>query len=145
ELPMRITLTVWKKQGDAVSVNRGPLTYALKIGEKWVAFGNNPEWPEWEVFPTTPWNYGLIVQQNNPQSSFEVIEHSWLPGEPFEAECAPIQLRAKAKRISGWSMVKNCADNPPPSPVASDQSVEQITLIPMGCAHLRISVFPTIK
>jgi hypothetical protein len=144
ELPMRITLSVWKKVGNSVSVNRGPLTFSLKIGEKWQPFGKNLEWPEFEVFPTTPWNYGLIVDRNKPEAAFEVIEHSWVPYQPFEAESAPILLRAKARRIPSWTLVKNCAGDVPPSPIASDQPVEPITLIPMGCAHLRISSFPTV-
>jgi hypothetical protein len=32
----------------------------------------------------------------------------------------------------------------PASPVSSDQADEEITLIPMGCARLRISVFPVL-
>jgi len=95
------------------------------------------------VFPTTSWNYGLIVDRKNPAPSFEVVEHSWLPYQPFEAESAPILLRAKGKRIPDWTLVKNSAGDVPQSPVKSDQPVEDITLIPMGCAHLRISSFPT--
>jgi len=32
----------------------------------------------------------------------------------------------------------------PQSPVKSDEPVEKIILIPMGCARLRIASFPTI-
>jgi hypothetical protein len=145
ELPMRITLSVWKKVANSVSVNRGPMTYSLKIGEKWQPFGSNPKWPEYEVLPTTPWNYGLIVDREKPEASFEVVEQTGdLPRQPFTVESAPIILRAKGKRIPAWTLVKNCAGDVPPSPIASDQPVEDITLIPMGCAHLRISSFPTI-
>jgi len=144
ELPMRITLSVWQKTANSVSVNRGPLTFSLKIGENWQRYGASDEWPEYEVFPTTPWNYGLIVDRDKPASSFEAVEHSWLPCQPWEAESAPILLRAKGRRIPSWTLVKNCAGPLPQSPVRSDQPTEDITLIPMGCAHLRISSFPTI-
>jgi len=143
-LPMRITLSVWEKIGNSVSVNRGPLTYSLKIGENWKRFGGTDDWPEYEVLPTTPWNYGLIVNRRNPADSFEVIEHSWLPYQPWEAESAPILLRGKGKRIPNWTLVENCAGPLQESPVRSDEPTETITLIPMGCAHLRISSFPTI-
>jgi hypothetical protein len=49
----------------SVAVNRGPLTYALKMGEKWIWTKNEKD-PNrfgeyyWEVHPTTHWNYGLI-------------------------------------------------------------------------------------
>ena len=60
-LPMRIALRKWQQNGDSVSVDRGPLTYSLKIGEKHVRAGGTDKWPAWEIHPTTPWNYGLIV------------------------------------------------------------------------------------
>jgi len=144
DLPMRITLSVWKKVGNSVSVNRGPLSYSLKIGEKWQPFGSNEKWPEYEVFATTPWNYGLIVDRNKPEASFQVVARDAAADFRFEAEAAPILLRAKGKRIPDWTLVKNCAGDVPQSPVKSDGPIEDITLIPMGFAHLRISSFPTI-
>ena len=33
----------------------------------------------------------------------------------------------------------------PPSPAAGEGPVEEIELIPMGCARLRISSFPVVK
>ena len=44
-----------------MSVDRGPLTYSLKIGERWQPYGSDPTWPAYEVFPTTAWNYGLVL------------------------------------------------------------------------------------
>ena len=145
ELPMRITLSEWKKVADSVSVNRGPLTYSLKIGEKWVPFGSNPKWPEYEIFPTTPWNYGLIVDRAKPTAAFEVVVREGdLPAQPFTCDNAPILLKAKGRRIPSWTLVTNCAGPVPQSPAASSEPVEDLTLIPMACAHLRISSFPTV-
>ncbi len=145
-LPMNITLTKWKKNKNSVSVNRGPLTYSLKIGEKYVRAGGTDKWPAWEIHPTTDWNYGLLLNEENPASSFELVRKSWPDdNQPFEAKAAPIQLRTKAKKIPAWKkdhlgMVGKIQD----SPVKSDESTETVTLIPMGCARLRISAFPTI-
>ncbi len=147
ELPQTISIKVWKKNHSAVSVQRGPLTYALKIGERWERYGGTNEWAAYEVFPTTPWNYGLIVDLKNPENSFEVGKRKGaLAPQPFTPENAPIELRAKGKRIPEWKLEMNGLIGAlQDSPVRSDEPVEKIALIPMGCARLRVSVFPRIS
>ena len=143
---MNITLTKWEKNKDSVSINRGPLTYSLKIGEKYVREGGTDKWPALEIHPTTPWNYGLVLNEANPSTSLEVVRRNWPDDDqPFEADAAPIQLRAKAKKIPEW--IKDhlgLVGKLQQSPVKSDEPLETVTLIPMGCARLRISAFPTI-
>ena len=58
---------------------------------------------------------------------------------------APITLTATARRVPEWEVVQNCPGPVPPSPVASDEPIEQVELIPMGCARLRITVFPVAR
>ncbi len=146
QLPMEIRLRQWAENHNSVSVDRGPLTYSLQIGEKYVQVGGTEKWPAWEIHPTTPWNYGLVLNEDDPASSFRVVRKPWpASGYPFEAEDAPIQLLAKGKRIPEWQLdhlglVGLLQD----SPVASEEPVEPITLIPMGAARLRISSFPVI-
>lgn len=145
-LPMEISLRKWTKNKNSVSVDRGPLTYSLKIGEKYVRQGGTDEWPAWEIHPTTPWNYGLVLNENDPASSFRVVRKDW-PGDnqPFKADAAPIELRAKAKKIPAWQKDHlGLVGKLQQSPAKSDEPTENITLIPMGCARLRISAFPTI-
>lgn len=144
-LPMTIKVKTWTRNHNAVSVHRGPITYSLKIGEKWVKYGKDP-WPGYEVFPVTPWNYGLVLDAKDPASSFEVARTtSTLAGQPFTQEAAPITLKAKGRRIPEWKQEANgLVGEIQKSPVRSEQPVEEITLIPMGCARLRISQFPTI-
>ena len=143
-LPMRITLSVWEKIGNSVSVNRGPLSYSLKIGENWSRYGGTDRWPAYEVFPTTPWNYGLLVDRERPESSFVMVAKATVPRQPFTPDNAPVELRARGKRIPNWRVVNNSAGKLQPSPVRSPEPTEEIVLIPMGCARLRISSFPTI-
>jgi len=146
ELPMEIKLTTWKKNKDSVSVNRGPLTYSLKIGEKYVRLGGTDKWPAWEVYPTTDWNYGLVLNEKDPTSSFKVIRKKWSgKGQPFEVKAAPIELRVKAKKIPSWRKdAMDLVGRLQQSPVKSDEPTETVSLIPMGCGRLRISAFPTI-
>ena len=144
KLPMHVSIRVWGKNKDSVSVDRGPLTFALAIGEKWQKYGGSDKWPEEQVLPGSPFNYGLIVDQREPAQSFEVIEKSGpLALQPFTVENAPIQIKARGKRIVQWTTDDKQLLKPlQQSPVKSDQPAETLTLIPMGAARLRISAFP---
>ncbi|HTL58480.1 MAG TPA: beta-L-arabinofuranosidase domain-containing protein [Candidatus Limnocylindrales bacterium] len=146
ELPMQITVRRWEKNNQAASVDYGPLTFSLKIGERWSRYGGTDAWPETEVFPTNSWNYGLVLDAKSPAKSFKVVRKSGpLAVQPFTPQTAPIELRAKAKRIPSWKQdALGLVGKLQPSPVTSDQPVETVTLIPMGAARLRISAFPVI-
>src|SRR5690606_15360246 len=70
-LPMHIFKNTWIE--NSISVERGPLTYALKIGETSKLVKNDKDPIDYgasytEVRPTTPWNYGLIL---TPDSKLE--------------------------------------------------------------------------
>ncbi|MGQ9732744.1 MAG: beta-L-arabinofuranosidase domain-containing protein [Candidatus Zipacnadales bacterium] len=144
-LPMEITVKVWTENANAVSVYRGPLAYSLKIGERWERCGGTDEWPAYEVFPTTPWNYGLVLDPHDPVASFEVVKAKGpLAAQPFTIDNAPIELHTSGKRIPNWQLEKGLCPVLQPSPIWSDEPIEPITLIPMGCARLRITAFPVI-
>ncbi|HEV8606703.1 MAG TPA: beta-L-arabinofuranosidase domain-containing protein [Tepidisphaeraceae bacterium] len=139
-LPMKVSARKWEKNHNSISVDYGPLTFALQIGEKWTRYGGSNAFPEYEVMPTTPWNYGLDLSQ-----PIEVLFSAAPVTAPFTAESAPIKLTAKARRIPDWKpdatgLVAKLQD----SPVKSDESLETVTLIPMGAARLRISSFPVL-
>ena len=145
-LPMALAVKTWAKNKSAVSVDYGPLTFSLKIGEKWSRFLGTDKWPGWEVFPTTPWNYGLVLDEKDPATSFELTRKAGpLPPQPFTPEAVPIELRAKARRIPNWTLNgRGLINLLQPSPVRSNEPLETVSLIPMGAARLRVSVFPTI-
>ncbi len=147
ELPMAISVKIWEMNNYTLSVYRGPLIYSLKIGERWEKTGGTDLWPAYEVYPSTPWNYGLIVDLKNPVASFEVVkDKNKLASQPFTPENAPIVLKAVGKRIPAWKQEENgLIGEIKTSPVRSSERREEITLIPMGCARLRVSVFPRIS
>ncbi|MBC7326972.1 glycoside hydrolase family 127 protein [bacterium] len=145
-LPMKIKVRVWEKNKNSVSVDRGPLTYSLRIEEKWVRYGGTDEWPAYEVYPTTPWNYALLVDLNDPENSFRVVKRDGaLPYQPFSLEGAPIELIGKGRRLPQWQEERGMVGLLPNSPVHSPEPLEEIRLIPMGCARLRISAFPMLE
>src|SRR5207244_1928999 len=44
QLPMHISLRDWAKNRHAISVAYGPLSFSLKIGERWVRYGGSDAW-----------------------------------------------------------------------------------------------------
>jgi hypothetical protein len=145
-LPMKINVRVWHKNHDSVSVDRGPLTYALQIGEKWQRYGGTDWWPEMEVLATSPWNYALLLDPSDPAASFKLNAKAGpVPRQPFAPKDVPIRLTAAGRRIPQWTTDQKQLLRPlQPSPVKSDEPDETITLIPMGAARLRIASFPVI-
>jgi len=119
---------------------------ALKIGERWSRYGGTDSWPEQEVFPGTPWNYGLILETKNPANSFQITKKGGpLAAQPFTPQAAPLELQARAKKIPAWKQdSQGLVGKLQPSPVKSDEPIETIALIPMGAARLRITAFPVI-
>jgi hypothetical protein len=146
KLPMEVSVRFWEKNHNAASVDYGPLTFSLKIGERWSRYGGTDKWPEQEVYPTTPWNYGLILNEKNPDKSFKVAHKKGkLPEQPFTPGTAPVEMRVKARKIPAWQQDQfGLVGKLQPSPVKSEEPIETVTLIPMGAARLRISSFPVI-
>jgi len=161
KLPMKIGLQTWTRNHDSVSVNYGPLTFSLRIGERyerhdstktaigdshWQKGADTSKWPSFEIQPTTPWNYGLVLNEQNPVAAFTLERKPW-PSDnfPFTPEAAPIVIKAQAKRIPEWTLDRYglCAVLQD-SPVQSDAPTETVDLVPMGAARLRISAFPVI-
>ena len=119
-LPMEIQTKIWEKNSNSLSVSRGPLTYSLKIREKyfkkdsdqtaiwdskWQKGADTKKWPSWEIHPVTDWNYSLVVDENDPASSFEVMKGHWPKSEfPFSLEEVPIKIVAKARQIPEWQL-----------------------------------------
>ena len=151
-LPMKVAVKRWKENHDSVSINYGALTFSLKFGEAAkITYWKNKKapdqkWPFTELYPSTPWNYGLVLDDAHPEKSFTVKKLTWPKDDyPFTPESVPIQIAVKAKQIPEWTLDQYglCAVLQP-SPARSEQPVENVTLIPMGAARLRISAFPTI-
>lgn len=136
-LPMEVRMD--SRNLFAVNVERGPLVYALPIGENWQCIEKRERFHDWEVYPTTQWKYGLLAE-----AGFEIVECE-VPAQPFAVDRAPVRLKAKAQLIRNWRMKGNNADAPPIDPKITDgERVIDLELVPYGSARLRIGEFPLI-
>ncbi|MBV8130200.1 MAG: glycoside hydrolase family 127 protein [Planctomycetaceae bacterium] len=140
-LPMSVRL--YHGFNDSVAIERGPLVYALKIGAEWRKVKDNPQFADWEVFPTTPWNYALEIDREHPERSMTCDQRP-TGTSPFTSEAAPVIARVKGRRLADWKIAKGAAAPPPSSPVKSAAPLEKLILIPYGCTDLRITEFPTL-
>ena len=143
-LPMPVqTLT---GPSRAVAINRGPLVYSLRIGEDWTVRTPDPlglGFNEYQVTPTTPWNYALQLDPINPAASLTFTNYG-MPTNPFDPAEPSVALLAHARQVPEWTIGwrGTQAFEPPVSPVASSNPLEQVTLVPFGSQHLRVSWFP---
>lgn len=144
KMPMDLIVTRWPRNGSA-TVDRGPLSYSVKIKEKWKQYGGTKEWPEWEIFPNSAWNYGLLIDRNNKLKSYELEFGNTGCKHPWTIDNAPIRIKVSSKKIPGWRLENNTVQELPVSPVLSDKNEEKVTFVPLGCARLRISCFPVIN
>ncbi len=158
--PMELTVRRWPTNQNSASVNYGPLTLSLRIGERYVevdsrksAIGDShwqagvdaSKWPTYEIYPETPWNYSLILPADNSLDSFTMERLEWpADNQPFRLDGVPLQFKATARRIPSWGYDGTGLTGVLPdamTPRAAE--IEEITLVPMGAARLRISSFPT--
>lgn len=161
KMPMKLALRAWEKNHNSVSIDYGPLTFSLKIDERYVKLKSDETairdskwqkdadvslWPSYEIYPDSPWNYGLVLDKENLNKSFKIHKKAWpLDNFPFSVDAVPISISAKGKQIPQWKIDKyGLAGELKDSPAKSDEKIEDIELIPMGAARLRISAFPVI-
>ena len=160
--PMDITVKTWEKNKSSMSVNYGPLTFSLLIKEKyekmdskqsaigdskWQDGVDQQKWPAFEIYPTTAWNYGLLLDKENPEQSFTIERKAWPKDNfPFTIDSSPLVIKAKGKIISDWVLDKyGLCGILPQSPVITNEPVQEIELLPMGACRLRISAFPVLS
>jgi DUF1680 family protein len=164
EIPMKLSQSVWTVNQNSRSIHYGPLTFSLKIKEnykqvsstetaigdsKWQKNADAAKWPSYEIYPGSDWNYALVIDETQPlEKNFEVVKKKWPSNNyPFTVDDAPIEIKASGKKLLTWQIDQYGLTGELPIPenrkFASD--TEDIMLIPMGAARLRISAFPVYE
>lgn len=156
-VPMDFTVRQWQVNKNSVSVNYGPLTLSLKIEEvykkldsretaigdsKWQENADASAWPTFEIYPGSSWNYALMA--NLP---ITVERKAWpADNNPFTITNVPLEFKAKGRIVPEWMIDEYglCGVLPYENAKKSDK-IDDIKLVPMGAARLRITAFPTAK
>jgi uncharacterized protein len=142
EISLPLTPRVSKGFNDAVSLERGPLVFSFPIGESWVKLRDRGMTSDWQVYPSTQWNYALSsidVKSEDPR-----VEELPVGKAPFALSGTPVKLHVKARKLPAWQAVDGVANPVPQSPVSSSEPMEEITLVPYAEAKLRITAFPEL-
>jgi hypothetical protein len=145
--PMQPKMSV--RYNQAIAFERGPLVYSLKIGETWTRVNEGKphrELPhaDFEVRPSTPWNYGVVVDEKNLREAIRFQEKP-VGEKPFSPDGAGMAATVKGRRIPAWKLVHGWAGETVPGLYRSDEPLEELTLIPYGCTNIRITEFPKLE
>jgi len=157
------------RYNQAIAIRRGPLYYALRIGKEFKsvklkakAFKSIPYKgsKDWEIYPTTKWNYALILNKNEPGDLIEIY-HNPVQRYPFSdvgdqiynntknrfeiwKKEAPIVMALRGQLIPHWKLNQNSAADPPLPPFKIKSDPQELYLVPYGCTRLRIAEFPVL-
>lgn len=161
--PAKFSYRKWRQNKDSVSVDYGPLTFSLKIDEEYrqerdgrqTAIGDSgwqegadvDAWPSFEILPKSAWNYGLIDPATLDLSQLELVRKDWPENNfPWTTDAVPYSIKLKGRKIPSWGYEPTgFCETLPFSPAPTAEPVEELELIPMGAARLRISAFPTVE
>jgi hypothetical protein len=156
-----------RRYNNSLSVLRGPLCFSLRIEKEYKSVKINYDnyrykgSIDWEIYPKSTWNYGILYDFTNPGRGFEVTENK-VTEFPFADrgdqvwsadsgkyvvwdKDAAVVINARGIKIPEWKIKDNSADIPPLSPVSAEGIPEVIQLVPYGSARLRITEFPYIE
>ena len=151
--PMKVRTSTWFNNSQAVEY--GPLIFAVKVEEDWrigtddaakeIQYDPVGEFDRKEVYPASDWNYGLVLNEADPEGSFEITAEDEISLQPFILDNAPITMKVKGQLIPQWKLKGNVVPEPPYSPIAPDESLQrEIELVPYGCTRIRITQIPVI-
>ncbi|MBD3239700.1 MAG: hypothetical protein GF331_03880 [Chitinivibrionales bacterium] len=192
-LPLSLKAVQWPRGG--ISIERGPLTFSLRIDEEWrelpadarkrvdprfapdvdPALINPPDqYPSWDLFPASPWNYALDIDTDNPAKDIRIEVPPRSPANPWSPESPPLQLKVPVRRVNGWDIEhydeveeespkeeqgwkytitrkKGSFDltpqlpDPQKLPGMLAAEREWVQFVPYGCTHLRMTVLPNVR
>jgi len=150
-LPMKIFTSNWAK--NSMTVERGPLVYALQLEEQWQQHYDSTPGPGffYTIATKEPWNFALLQNMIQDLPAYmQVISKPLANDFVWNQQNAPIALTTLAKQLPDWIVINNVARQPVTDRSGLyrgkvNQDVKKITLIPYGCTKLRVTAFPVVE
>lgn len=155
---------------NSVSLERGPLVYALGLTEEWTRkeFTENEfsyPWKHglcyWEVTTGDAWNYALAdadVKSGFKDAEVEVDDAKLQGNWYWNMEQCPLSVKVRGVRVKEWQLyggqagplpftpwARNGTGNNTPNIRAAESAADTLTLVPYGCTTLRITEFPLAR
>lgn len=124
-----------KGYNDSISFTRGALVFSLPVGEAWVKWRKRGLTNDWQVYPTSAWNYAVATDAT--------AQHHDIGKRPFAGATPAVTLQVKG-RLASWKAEEGAADPVPATPAMEDEPVTTLRLVPYAGAKLRITSFPVM-
>jgi len=134
----------WRVQhryNNSLTLLRGPLVFSLNPGVRWEKVRDEPPTASWRTLPVRPWNYALAINPADPGRAI-TLNRQALGDCPFSPAGSPLRAYAPARRLPNWDVERGAAAPPAKSPVQTAEPIEQVELLPYGCAKLRVTELP---
>ncbi len=163
-IPMKLKYET--RYNNSVSLLRGPLYFSLRIEKEYKKVKmdyDNFSYKgsvDWEIYPKSEWNYGLIIDKKDPMKG-NLVNENQISAYPFAdkgdmiwsadssryikwGSDAPLVIKVRGMKIKEWTLLNNSAGTTPLSPVKPEGDPEVLTLVPYGSSRLRITEFPVM-
>ncbi len=129
-----------RRYNNAATVHCGAMVFALDVPAEWKYLRGEKPHADYELHPKQSWNYAILLNETGLE-----MKRNEVPDVPFSPEAPPLVIPVQGRLLPDWGLERNAAAPPPPSPVSSDEPLEDLRLIPYGCAKLRVTEFPTLE